>query len=472
MRLITKRMNNLNNLNNYPILFDKYQVIRELGSGSFSPVLLVRHISMELERACKVIPKTQVGSVSDISEVKLLKSINHPGIPRIYDIEEDDKNFYLIEEYVQGESIDEFLLHNPIISNRQFHNFCMQLCDIFNYLHSFSPAPILYKDLKPEHIILCGFQLKLIDFGISSYVTSSGNNFNKMGNIDFSAPESFTDDNITLQADIYSIGKIIELLSTHLEQKIPRKLIEIIQKSTASDTSSRYETVGELSSALKKIFEKDNQPKLRKSIAVVGANSGCGATHFAISLVSALNSMGYSSIYFEKNSSNTLQNAAKFEKSLVEQNGFYTCKSFCGLPNYGPGIKTYIPKSDINVYDLGADDDNILSFLNSDTNMEIEQFILVCNGSLWHYMDAIRKLKILQDAGVSIVIVSNLCDKAHSIALARQLNEAVYYFPFDNNPFKLNSGKEKFYTQLFSKKGWFKSYSGKRNLKFKFPKLQ
>ena len=78
------------NYNLKHILFDKYEVIRPLGSGSFSTVYLVRHISLDQERAIKIIPHDQVSSLSELSEVQLLKKINHPGIPQIYDIEKDE----------------------------------------------------------------------------------------------------------------------------------------------------------------------------------------------------------------------------------------------------------------------------------------------------------------------------------------------------------------------------------------------
>lgn len=56
------------------------------------------------------------------------------------------------------------------ISHELLIKFCIQLCDILDYLHHLMPYPILYQDLKPEHIIVCGNQIKLIDFGIASFL--------------------------------------------------------------------------------------------------------------------------------------------------------------------------------------------------------------------------------------------------------------------------------------------------------------
>ena len=72
------------------ILSGRYQIIRSLGTGQTSTVYLARHLSLDAERAIKVIPKTGASPVSVLTEAQLLKSLNHPGIPMIVDIEEDD----------------------------------------------------------------------------------------------------------------------------------------------------------------------------------------------------------------------------------------------------------------------------------------------------------------------------------------------------------------------------------------------
>ena len=87
----------------------------------------------------------------------------------------------MIEEYIQGESLETFVSHQKSISEELIVKLGIQLCDIFTYLHHLSPYPILYQDLKPEHIILCGDQVKLLDFGIASFFTGFGKNFQLYG---------------------------------------------------------------------------------------------------------------------------------------------------------------------------------------------------------------------------------------------------------------------------------------------------
>ena len=106
--------------NNQIILSGRYQIIQNLGFGQTSTVYLARHLSLNTDRAIKVIPKAGASPVSVLTEAQLLRSLNHPGIPTIYDLEEDDTNYYLVEEYIQGESLEACLLHHKLISTDFF----------------------------------------------------------------------------------------------------------------------------------------------------------------------------------------------------------------------------------------------------------------------------------------------------------------------------------------------------------------
>ena len=113
------------NFNNQFTLSGRYQIIKPLGQGTSGSVFLARQQSLELDRAIKVIPKMNVPTLFAVSEAQILKSIQHPGIPTIYDFEEDESFYYLVEEYIEGESLEEFLLHQQSISRNLFFQFCL-----------------------------------------------------------------------------------------------------------------------------------------------------------------------------------------------------------------------------------------------------------------------------------------------------------------------------------------------------------
>ena len=162
------------------------------------------------------------------------------------------------------------LLHQQLISPGLFFNICEQLCNVFIYLHTQISTPIIYRDLKPEHIIVCHNKLKLIDFGVSAYVIQDGNNFNHYGNIEFSAPECFTEDTITQAADIYSLGQLLQYILTFTPDSFSHKFQHIIQKATTSDASLRYVTVAELYQEMYKNCQKKPGSFTKKALLFDG----------------------------------------------------------------------------------------------------------------------------------------------------------------------------------------------------------
>ena len=172
-------------------MFDKYRIVSSLGKGNSSEVFLVEHRKLKAYRAVKCIKKTALLRQPQLLlEADILKNLKHPGIPTIYDVEEDDKSYYIIEEYIQGQSLEAFVLRQDCISIDTVIQIALQLCDVIKYLHDQKPEPIIYQDLKPEHIILCGKRMVLIDFGISAYITTSGNTFQNFGTHGFAPPEN------------------------------------------------------------------------------------------------------------------------------------------------------------------------------------------------------------------------------------------------------------------------------------------
>jgi serine/threonine-protein kinase len=103
-------------------------------------------------------------------EKELLSKLYHPGIVNLLDFFQEHNSFYLVLEYIDGISSDEFIeknyKKNKIPLNKILY-WSLQICDILAYLHSMSP-PVIYRDLKPENILIDRKErIKLIDFGIA-----------------------------------------------------------------------------------------------------------------------------------------------------------------------------------------------------------------------------------------------------------------------------------------------------------------
>ena len=115
-----ERMENLS----FNFLSGKYEILKPLGKGQYSTVYLARHLSLNRLCAVKVTPHLDSGADSLATEALLLQQLCHPGIPQIFDMEHNSSTTYLIEEYVEGPTLEEFLLLQQFISRELFFSFC------------------------------------------------------------------------------------------------------------------------------------------------------------------------------------------------------------------------------------------------------------------------------------------------------------------------------------------------------------
>lgn len=282
------------------ILFGKYRILCQLGEGASGQVYLAEHMKLKTYRAVKRISKAHPLQSQFRLEANLLKNLSHPSIPIIYDLEEDASYLYMIEEYVEGESLQEYLLYHDNISQDYIMQLGIRLCDVFAYLHSRKPHPVCYKDLKPEHIIVCGNSVKIVDFGIAAYITSRGKKFHEkkktqnksadpffwLGTVGYAAPEQYTGKGLTPAADLYALGRVLWQMERKAESS-SKNLKRIIQKAAAEDIGKRYESAEELKQALEQEMkrvcpQKNGNTHLCYHIAAVGAKAGVGTTHIAL----------------------------------------------------------------------------------------------------------------------------------------------------------------------------------------------
>lgn len=445
MRCVSNPKERMTNYNNF-ILSGRYELIRPLGQGQSGSVYLARQQSLKLDRAIKRFPKTDTLSGFAISEAQILKSVQHPGIPTIFDFEEDESYYYLVEEYIQGDSLEAFLLHQQSISQNLFLKFCEQLCDIFSYLHTLRPSPILYQDLKPEHIIVCGLQIKLIDFNVASFITSSGNDFNRFGNCDFSAPELYDSEEVTLASDIYSIGKIMEFMSCYLDASLTRSIQPIIQKAIHAEPTKRYQTVEELSAAIQKTGKNMGETHLRQTIAVLGSHPGCGCTHIALSLATAMNHLGMDAVYLERNSGNCLRKAVMQMEHVWERDGCYYSHGFRGCPKYDEGIEIPTPDAEVIIEDYGCN-------YCSANLATADKILYVCGGAIWHRDDAKPEDYLLNQFRDRLCVIANLCDHHSAVFFARKFSMPVYSYFYDTEIFHADKRKRDFVHWLSLEKG-------------------
>ena len=174
------------------ILFEKYKVIKVLNIGPMSHVYLVKHLVIGNYWCLKII--TTYDNTGLLQEEGVLRQMNHQMIPKIIDIYYQGNLVYIIEEYIEGKSLKELLHENGQFSEKQLIRWGIELCEIFEYLHLEHLNPIIYRDLKPDNIIVThNNHLTLIDFGLSKFKTSKKKDLFVSGTKDFAPMEQFSE---------------------------------------------------------------------------------------------------------------------------------------------------------------------------------------------------------------------------------------------------------------------------------------
>ena len=436
------------------ILFGKYAVTGLLGAGANGQVYLARHRILEQDRAIKRIPKSVPDSSSFLSEAELLKSLKHPGIPIIYDIEEDDDYYYMIEEYVRGESLEAYVLHQTTISLNFILRIGRQLCDIMGYLHAL-PTPVIYQDLKPEHIIVYGDQIKIVDFGIASYISIDGNPYQSYGTARYAAPEKRLGLPCDERTDIYGIGVVLRFLEQFLPpEEHSARLSRIINRALAEEKAQRFETAALLMEQLEEemaigaIDIPEGKKHLFKNLAVVGMRAGIGVTHVAVSCNVYLNETGASCLYVEQNHSGDLRRMADAGRARRDRKtDCIACGSFLGTVSERKS-RGWVKQG------LGCLIRDIGTYESSDIELETcDGVFLVLGGREWEMEQAQHLYERLRLRKHLIPIV-NYGNEWAAKYYARHWRRNVYCFPADGSPFNLSAEKRQFFDTLLKRERW------------------
>lgn len=266
------------------IVADRYELLTEVGRGGMSVVYLARDLSLNKNWAVKVVNRNGVYQGQQVSneileEANIMKYLDHPNLPRIVDIIEDDSYLYIVMDYIEGETLKSVLNSKGVMDQRKVVKWGKELASVLSYLHNQDP-PIIYRDMKPGNIILQpNGSLKLIDFGIAR--TYKGTNLKdtmSLGTRGYAAPEQFAGEDgsshTDKRTDVYNLGvTLYELLTDHVPSEPPYKLLpirrlnstvsqgleKVITKCTQRDPDDRYQTIEELGYALANYEKLDDE---------------------------------------------------------------------------------------------------------------------------------------------------------------------------------------------------------------------
>jgi len=199
-------------------LEDYYILGDEIGKGGFSIVYQAERKKDQKEFAVKCIKKDMVEG-EDIKllrrEVQIMKKLDHPNILKLYEVYEDDKQFFLVMELVKGKELFDKIVERGMYSERDASNIIFQVVSAVDYLHH---NGIAHRDLKPENLLSAGEGeneiIKIADFGFSkSFAGDDAEKFmTSCGSPGYVAPEILTAESYDKSVDMWSVGVIIYIL--------------------------------------------------------------------------------------------------------------------------------------------------------------------------------------------------------------------------------------------------------------------
>lgn len=258
----------------------KYKILNKVGQGGMSVVYLAMNEKANKQWAVKEVRKDgikdfEVVKQGLVAETDILKKLNHPCLPSIIDVIDNEDSFIIIMDYIQGNSLNKALDEYGAQPQESVIEWAKQLCDVLGYLHTRTPA-IIYRDMKPANVMLKpDGNITLIDFGTArEFKEKNLADTTCLGTVGYAAPEQFGGMGQTdARTDIYCLGATLYHLVTgmnpceppyeikpirEINPSLSGGLERIILKCTQRDPNDRYQSAAELMYALEHYDEIDD----------------------------------------------------------------------------------------------------------------------------------------------------------------------------------------------------------------------
>ncbi len=204
---------------------NRYFIMSKVGAGGFGSVYKARDIqngdrlvAIKEVTLLGLHPQAMIEATTAFQrEVSVLSQLDHPNLPRLYEYIQTPGHWYLVMDFIAGETLEEYQSKTPKghLPLSEALDIGMQLCLVLDYLHSQQP-PIVFRDLKPANIMRAPTgQLYLIDFAIARYFKpGQAKDTVALGSHGYAAPEQYGKAQTTPRADIYSLGAVLHQLLT------------------------------------------------------------------------------------------------------------------------------------------------------------------------------------------------------------------------------------------------------------------
>jgi serine/threonine protein kinase len=272
---------------------NRYEILKLLGEGGMANVYLAEDNILERQVAVKVLRgdlSTDDKFVRRFQrEALAASSLSHPNIVEVYDVGEDEGNFFIVMEYVEGKNLKQLMKRRGNLTVSEVIDIMSQLTEGLSQAHD---AYIIHRDIKPQNILIMDNGLvKITDFGIAMALNSSQltQTNSVMGSVHYLPPEQASGKGSTIKSDIYSLGILmyelltgvlpfkgenaVEIALKHMRdplpsvkreiERVPNSIENIILKATAKNPKNRYNDAREMYEDLKTALDEDRENESR-----------------------------------------------------------------------------------------------------------------------------------------------------------------------------------------------------------------
>jgi len=255
---------------------DRYQIIKSIGEGGMANVYLAYDTILDRNVAIKLLRGDLANDEKFVRrfqrEALSASSLAHPNIVEVYDVGEDNGQYYIVMEYIEGKHLKALLKKRGKLTVSEVVDIMLQITDGLSVAHD---SYIIHRDIKPQNImILENGIVKITDFGIAMAMNSTQltQTNSVMGSVHYLPPEQANGKGSTLQSDIYSMGILmyelltgklpyrgdnaVEIALKHLKEplpsikeelpSIPQSIENIILKATNKNVKNRYADAREM----------------------------------------------------------------------------------------------------------------------------------------------------------------------------------------------------------------------------------
>lgn len=271
------------------IIAERYELIDIIGQGGMADVYLARDTILNRTIAIKLLrtslAKDPVYIARFQREASAAAALSHKNIVEIYDVGEDNDQYYIVMEYVPGTTLKDLILKRGALHVMEAIDIMKQVLSGTARAHKMG---IIHRDLKPQNILVTDSGVaKIADFGIASIqsLTTFTQTDVIMGSLHYLAPELARGEKATAQSDIYALGIVfyellrgevpfngespVNIALKHMQEDlpsllefnptIPQSVENIIIKATAKNLNDRYKSADEMLSDLQTCLSRDEE---------------------------------------------------------------------------------------------------------------------------------------------------------------------------------------------------------------------